>query len=449
MSYISEYNKKLVSAGEAAKVVQSGDWVEYGAFTAQPSDLDRALAGRREELVDVKIRATARVIPAPPAIVMADQTKEKFTYNSGHFSIVDRKLHDYGLCYYVPILYREVPDYYCLYRTDVVMITVTTMDEHGYFNFGLHNSHTMAAIENAKTIIVEVNKNYPRVLGGKEECVHISQVDYIVESVENQPPTPLPEIHASEVDLIIAEMILNEIEDGSCIQLGIGAMPNTLGKLIAQSDLKDLGGHSEMLCEAYLHMYEAGKMNGKRKNIDKGKIVFTFALGSPRLYEFLHNNPAVASHPVNYTNNPGIISQNDRVISINNAVEVDLFGQVCSESSGTRQISGTGGQVDFIEGAYYSKGGKSFICLSSTYTDKNGDTQSRIKPLLTPGAIVTATRSTVMYVVTEYGMVNLKGKSTWERAEALISLAHPDFREELIKEAEKMKIWRRCNKRCG
>ncbi|RKO67583.1 acetyl-CoA hydrolase/transferase family protein [Desulfofundulus salinus] len=448
MSYWEEYKRKLVSADEAVKVIKSGDWVEYGQFAGQVVDLDAALARRKKELYDVKIRAVTRAAGVPK-VVQVDPYREHFIYNNWHFSAIDRKLHDQELCYYIPMLFREMPTYYRKYaHVDVCMLAVTPMDEHGFFNFGLNNSSTMAAIERAKVVIVEVNKNMPRCPGGNQECIHISRVDYIVES-SNWPVPELAQPKITEVDEKIAMQIVENIEDGSCIQLGIGGMPNAVGKLIAGSDLKDLGIHTEMMVDAMMDMYLTGKVTGRRKNIDKYKMVFTFAMGSKKLYEFLHNNPAVASYPVDYTNSPQVIAQNDKVVSINNAVEIDLYGQVCSESAGIRHISGTGGQVDFVEGAFLSRGGKAFICISSTYRDKNGQLRSRIVPTLTPGSIVTTSRATAMYVVTEYGMVNLKGKATWERAEALISIAHPMFRDELVKEAERLKIWTRTNKLAG
>jgi acyl-CoA hydrolase len=295
-------------------------------------------------------------------------------------------------------------------------------------------------IENADIVIVEVNENIPVCLGGASEFINISEVDYVVES-ENARLLTLPEPNITEIDKKIAKIIVEQIQNGSCIQLGIGGMPNAVGKLIAQSDLKDLGAHTEMFADAYLDMYKAGKLTNINKAKDKGKSVYTFALGSQELYDFLHLNPECASYAVDYTNNLAAISANEKMISINNAIEVDLYGQVSSESSGFRHITGTGGQFDFHYGAYHSKGGKAFICLTSTVTDKNGNVKSRINPIFSPGTITTLPRTITHYIVTEYGMVNLKGKSTWERAEALISIAHPDFREELIKEAEKMKIW--------
>jgi acyl-CoA hydrolase len=282
-------------------------------------------------------------------------------------------------------------------------------------------------------------------LGGNRESIHISEVDYIVEG-DNRPLIELPELPVSDIDEKIAAIVLDEIEDGACLQLGIGAMPNAVGAMIAKSDIKDLGVHTEMLVDSFVDMYEAGRITGRRKQLDKCKIVYTFALGTNKLYNFLDRNPACAIFPVDYTNDPYIIGQNEKVIGINNAIEVDLYGQVASESSGIRHISGTGGQLDFIIGAYYSKGGKGLICLTSTFTDKDGSLKSRITPVLTPGTIVTVPRSINFYVVTEYGIAMLKGKSTWQRAEALINIAHPDLRDELIKEADRMNIWVRSNK---
>ena len=214
-----------------------------------------------------------------------------------------------------------------------------------------------------------------------------------------------------------------------------------LFRSIAESDLKDLGIHTEMMCDSVVDLYNAGKVTGKRKSVDRGKIVYTFAMGTKKLYDFLDRNPTCSSYPVDITNDPRIISFNSKVIAINNAIEVDLYGQVCSESTGTNQKTGTGGQLDFIFGAFQSKGGKGIISLSSTYKDKDGKLHSRIVPTVGPGSIVTVPRSIVQYVTTEYGMIQLKGKSTWERAEALISIAHPDFREALISQAQQMKIW--------
>lgn len=439
---MEEYQKKLTTPEQAVSIVKSGDWVDYGSFTGQPVALDKALAARKDELEDVKIRAVTAV--RMPEVVKVDPEARHFIYNNWHFSGLDRKLHDQGSCWYIPMLYNELPGYYRRFlEVDVAMIPVTPMDEKGYFNFGPQVSHAKALCEKAKKIILEVNPQIPRCLGGQEESIHISEVDLIIEA-----DWKLPQIVSAtptETDNKIAGFIMPEMVDGSCIQLGIGGMPNAMGRIIAQSDLKDLGIHTEMMTESVVDMVEAGRVNGARKNIDKYKVVYTFSMGTQKTYDFLHNNPRCAVYPVNYVNNPFTIAQLDNFVAINNCVEIDLFGQVCSESSGTRNISGTGGQVDFTLGAYHSRGGKSFICMESTY-QKKGEMYTRIKPILTPGAIVTTHRAMVNYVVTEFGIVNLKGKSTWERAEALISIAHPQFRDELVKEAKQMGIWKPSNK---
>ena len=223
-------------------------------------------------------------------------------------------------------------------------------------------------------------------------------------------------------------------------------MPNAVGSLIAKSDLKDLGVHTEMYVDSFVDISAAGKINGSKKNIDYGRQTYAFAAGTQKLYDFLDDNQECMTAPVEYTNDVRVVSSIDNFISINNAVDMDLFGQVNSESAGIRHISGAGGQLDFVLGAYLSRGGKSFICCSSTYKTRSGETKSRILPSLTQGSVVTDTRTNVQYLVTEYGKVDLKGLSTWQRSEAIISIAHPDFREDLIRAAEKMRIWRRSNK---
>jgi butyryl-CoA:acetate CoA-transferase len=326
------------------------------------------------------------------------------------------------------------------------MMQVSPMDEHGYFSFGPSASHMAAVCERAEVIIVEVNQNMPRCLGGFQEGIHISQVTNVVEG-DNPPIAELGSGAATPVDEAVAKLIVEEIPNGACLQLGIGGMPNAVGSLIAQSDLKDLGVHTEMYVDAFVDIAKAGKITGAKKSIDKGRQVYAFGAGTKKLYDYLNNNPTCMSAPVDYTNDVRTISALDNFVSINNAVDIDLYGQVNAESAGIKPISGAGGQLDFVLGAYLSKGGKSFICMSSTFKGKDGQLRSRIKPTLDNGSIVTDTRSNTMYVVTEYGMVNLKGLSSWERAEALISIAHPDFRDELIAAAQQQHIWKRSNKR--
>jgi butyryl-CoA:acetate CoA-transferase len=443
MDYKQEYARKLTTADEAVKVVKSGDWVEYGAFAGQVIELDKALARRKDELLDVKVRGTSRM--SMPEIVKADPTAKHFAYNSTHLGAIERALGDEGLCWHLPVLYHEQPGYYRKHiRTNVVFLTVRPMDNCGYFNFGPQVSHAMALCETADTIVLEVNPKLPKCLGGFEEAIHVSRVDIITEADWDLPQ--LPPIVPSETDQRIARLIMDRLRDGDCLQLGIGGMPNAIGAMIAQSDLKDLGIHTEMFVDSFVDMIEAGRVTGARKNIDKYKVVCTFALGGRKTYDFIDDNPQVAFYPVNYTNDPFVVARNDNVVAVNNCVEVDILGQVCSESFGTRQISGTGGQLDFTYGAYRSKGGRAFICMSSAHTKKGGMV-SRIKPTLTPGAVVTVPRTMVHYLVTENGVVDLKGRTLWERAEAIISIAHPDFREELIRGAEEIGVWRGSNKR--
>lgn len=442
--YKEEYQQKLVSAEKAVSVVKSGDIVDYGFFCGKPVVCDQALA-KRTELKDVQVYCAVTVPPVPEVA----KVKSSFIYNDWQFSKVSRILQSYGLCNYVPILYHDACKLYREHiapHRNVAIAQVTPMDKFGYFNLGPQNSETLANIEVADIVIVEVNKNQPYCLGGAEESVHISLVDYIVEAPEDQKLPDLPGIKPTEIDTAIANHLMEHVYDGCCIQLGIGGMPGAVGTAIADSDLKNLGGHTEMFVDAYVDMIEAGRMNGMAKNFDRGRVAYTFAIGSQRMYDFMDNNPACASYPVNYTNDPRVIAGLDNFISIVNAVEVDLYSQVNAESNDTAQISGNGGMWDFVMGAQWSKNGKSFICLSSTFNDKDGNLKSRIVPTFAPSSITTVCRQMVDYIVTEYGAVRLRAKPTWWRAEELISIAHPDFRDELIKEAQRMNIWTKTNK---
>lgn len=447
MDFKTLYTQKQTTAEEAVKVVRSGDWVDYGWCVGTPVALDQAMAKRLPELTDVNFRGG--ILMWTPEIFQIDNPAEHMTWNSWHMGGIERKAIAQGFSYYASIRYSELPRYYrdIPNPSRVAMFQVAPMDEHGFFNFGPSASHMAACCERAEVIIVEVNQNMPRCLGGFENGIHISQVDMIVEGDNPAIAAMGAAAPATDVDQAVAKYIVNEIPDGACLQLGIGGMPNAVGSLIAESDLKDLGVHTEMYVDAFVDIAKAGKITGVKKAIDKGRQVYAFGAGTQKLYDYINDNPECMSAPVNYTNDIRSISALDNFMSINNAVDIDLYGQINAESAGTKQISGAGGQLDFVLGAYLSNGGKSFICMSSTFTSKDGTVNSRIRPTLANGSIVTDTRANVHYFVTEYGIVNLKGLSAWERAEAIISVAHPDFRDELIADAEKMKIWKQSNKR--
>jgi acyl-CoA hydrolase len=423
---------KRIRPEEAAALVRPGDWVDYGGNVSQPALFDRALAARAAELRDVKIRTCLTL--RPHAVIEADPAGERFELYSWHFSAYDRKLHDAGRTHYIPMNFGEAPDYYRRFidPPDVVCLKACPMDEHGYFNFSASVTYAKALTERAKVLIVETSPQLPYVYGG-ETSVHARDVDFVIEG----PDEPIPELtnpEPSEVDRKVASLIAAEVEDGACLQIGIGGMPNAVCSMLRDTGLRDLGIHTEMMVDGMIDLIEAGIVTGARKSLNRFESVFTFALGSRRLYDFIHKNPRVTSHAVDYTNLPSQIMKNERVVAINNTTQIDLQGQAASESDGHRHLTGTGGQLQFMRGAYASPGGKSFLCLSSVY-ERKGVRRSRIVPTLTPGNIVTTPRTDVMYVVTEYGMVNLKGKSVPERAAALIGIAHPDFRDELAREA--------------
>lgn len=423
---------RRITPAQAAGLVQSGMWIDYGAVLCQPDEFDRALAARRDELLNVKIRTCLST--RPRAVLEDDPEGNHFYALSLHFSGYDRRQHDSGRMGYLPVNLGEIPDYYRRFiePVDVLILRTCRMDANGYFNFSAANLWHRAAIERARCVIVEVTDGLPH-CPGVDNAVHVSEVDFIIEG-DNLPAPVLPNPPASEVDRAVGRLIAARIEDGSCLQIGIGGMPNAVCTELLNSPAKDLGVHTEMMTDGIVDLYKAGRINGARKQTHAGKLTYTFALGSADLYATLHQNTDFLCLPVDHTNLPANIMANDRVVSINNTTQIDLQGQAASESDGLRHISGTGGQLQFVRGAYASQGGVSFICLSSTY-ERRGERKSRINLHLTHGNIVTTPRTDVMYVVTEYGIVNLKGKSVPERAQALISIAHPDFREDLERQA--------------
>jgi acyl-CoA hydrolase len=423
---------RRITAAEAAALVKSGDWVDYGAALAQPDAFDRALAARKEELRDVKIRACLSL--RPRAVLESDPRREHFQWYSWHFSGYDRMKHDGGLCHYIPCNLGEIPDYYRRFidPPDVAVFKTCAADAGGFFNLSAAGMWHRAVASRAKAVIVEVSAGQPY-LYGAENGLHASEVDYIIDGDAGEPPA-LPNPPPCDSDRAVARLIAEQIDDGACLQVGIGGMPNAVCTLLLESGVRNLGVHTEMMTEGLHDLYRRGFITGTAKALDPGRIVFSFALGSQALYRGLNRNPDFLCCPVEYTNLPHMIMRNERVVAINNTTEMDLQGQASSESSGHRQISGTGGQLQFVRGAYASKGGKSFICLSSTY-ERRGVRKSRIVLNLTPGSAVTTPRTDMMYVVTEFGIVNLKGKSVPERARAMISLAHPDFRDDLERAA--------------
>ena len=445
MDIYCEYQKKLVSADEAVKIVKNGDWVDYSQTCSFPEALDEALAKRRDELTDVKIRNAISMKPIQ--VVEQDPTNEAFTYNVWHCSALDRKYIDKGMAYFSPMLFRNCGSYYArgYAPVNVAMISVSPMDKHGYFSYGLTNCCMQEMLDAADHIIVEVNEQMPFIYGMEGDHIHISEVDYVVEG--HRSICSVPSGSPSTIDRAIAGYIFPKLRDGITLQIGIGGMPNALGSMIAESDLSDLGMHTELMSDSYLKLYQAGKITNKKKTINKGKGVFSICNGSLELYEFLDHNVDILSAPMRYVNDPYVLKSLDNFVSINGCIAVDLYGQVSSESAGTRQISGTGGQLDFVTGAYDAPHGQSFLAMPSARLDKSGNLHSNILPKFTSGDIITTPRTQAQSIVTEYGIAELTGKTTWARAEALINIAHPDLRSDLIAAAEEQKIWRKSNKR--
>ncbi|WP_164155822.1 acetyl-CoA hydrolase/transferase family protein [Sandarakinorhabdus rubra] len=427
---------RTITAAEAAGLVRSGMWLDYGGVISQPDLFDVALGARITELADIKIRNTLSM--RPRAVMEADPEGRHVHMVSLHMSGYDRGLHAQGRCSYTPLNLGEISDYYRRFLDPVDILIVKARPlEDGWFNLGPSNLWMRAVIERARLVIIETCASLPHVYG-EGSAIHESEVDYVIEG-DHAPLPELPNAGATAVDEAVARLIIGEIEDGACLQIGIGGMPNAVCSLLAHSGIRDLGVHTEMLTDGIADLYRAGLVTGAHKRLDPGKAVFTFAAGTKPLYDTIDRNQDLLCLPVEYTNSPHIVMQNPRATAINSTTQIDLTGQAASESDGNRHLTGTGGQAQFVRGAYAAERGKSFICLPSTY-DKRGERRSRIVFNLTPGNIVTTTRADMMYVVTEYGIVNLKGKSAPERARALIQLAHPDFREGLERQAHEARL---------
>lgn len=421
------YRQKLVPVKEAAvNFFKSGDYCAAPIGVGEPPAILEALVDR-EDLTDIKV---SQMIAMQKLRYLNPEMSHRFRHISWFTAAASRAAVQEGRADYVPCFYHEIPMLHLDYwNHDVFFATVSRMDRHGWFSFGAAVSEAHAMAAKSKKIVLEVNKYMPRTLGNS--MIHISQVDALVENHTPLPELPSPPL--TETDMIIGESIAEMVADGSVIQLGIGGIPNATAKALCRK--KDLGIHTEMFVDGMVEMIEAGAVTNRKKNIHRDKSIATFALGSQKLYDYIDDNLGVEFHPCSYANNPTVVSQLDNFVSINACVEVDLIGQVCSESIGTKHFSGTGGQVDFIRGASKSKGGKAFI---TTYSTARKGTISKIVPTLTPGAVVTTSKNDVDMVVTEFGIAKLKGKTASERAREMIAIAHPDFREDLTKAAQKM-----------
>ncbi|MBI4284292.1 MAG: butyryl-CoA:acetate CoA-transferase [Chloroflexi bacterium] len=435
--YRDEYRRKLISAEEAAGLVRPGMWLDYGYACGFPLLIDEALARRAKDLANVKMRVFRSL--GEPQVLKADPRQEHFIYSSWQVSPTELKYHDDGACAFIPANLGEAPRLYREHlkdEVDIAFLTVTPMNEQGYFNFGASTSYEKAVCDVAKKVVVEVNESQPWVCGGYDEGIHISQVTNIVENDKHQI-VEAPVAPSTEADEAIGGHIAGLIEDGATIELGIGGIPNSVGKLLVKSGLKDLGIHTGVFVDSMVDLMESGVVTNRRKEVVPGKSVLGSAIGSRRLYDFINRNTAVAGYPFDFTHNLGILAQMKSFMAINSALKVDLKGQVCAESIGLRQISGTGGQLEWTRGAYLSPGGKAFICLHATRRNREGKLLSNILPVLESGDTVTVPATDTGYVVTEFGAVDLKGRTTWQRARLLISIAHPDFRSELEEAARR------------
>ena len=440
-----QYQDKLITADQAAAKIENNFRVHFGTGLGSVVDIDEALSKRANELKGVTIITNVAIRREAFKTYQATSSNENVRFHSSHFTGADRAMSKTGRQWYIPMLFRELPSYWDQNdnQFDMACFQVTPMDEHGNFNIGPQVAEMLGIIKASKQIIVEVNENMP-FANGETAILNISDVDFIVEG-SNSIPAEIPAKAPNEVETQIAHHVVNLMTDHCTLQLGIGALPCCIGSMLAESDFKDISCHTEMLVDSYVDLFNAGKLSAGKGPDDK-KAVYAFAGGTKKLYDFINNNPLCYIAPVDYVNDIHVIRSIDNFYSVNSCIQLDLYGQVCSESAGYQHVSGTGGQLDFVMGAYLSKGGKSFICTPSTRQLKSGELETLIKPGLTPGSIVTTPRMSTHYIVTEYGAANLKGKSTWERAEKLINIAHPDFRDELIKDAEKMGIWTKTSK---
>lgn len=432
-----DISMKKITASEAVKKVKSGMMIVTGLGCAEGRDFLSQLHTVADEVSGVTV---TNCLPMSDPDFMKKEYKNSFYVDGWFYSPALRKAHQNGNISFIPNhLHLAGIKRLAHVHTDIYVGACSMPDKHGYVSLSLSNTYEKRVIEEADLVILEINPNMPYTYGDLE--LHLDEVDYVIES--NYFPAELPDTEPNEKDIAIGNNIASQINDGDCLQLGIGGIPNAVAS--ALKNKKDLGVHTEMLTTGLMKLAKLGVVTNKRKTLHKGKMVCTFAMGSKELYEFIDHNPGVAVLDGAYTNDPHVIGLNDNMVSINTTLEIDLTGQCCSESIGSTQFSGTGGQVDTAVGAQNAKNGRSFIALYSTAMVKNpvtGEREeiSKIVPQLKQGAVVTLSRNDVNYVVTEYGMVNLKGTNVRERVKLLISIAHPKFRDELLEQAKVLGI---------
>ena len=421
MSWLDQYKTKVVSLAEAVSVVKSNDRIFISGNAATPTLLTGGIAQRKNDLRNVEVNHILMLGDDP---LSKPGMEQHFRHNSLFVGAADREAITEGRSDYVPVHLSEIPSLFTdrIIPLDIAFVHLSPPDEHGFMSFGVECAASKAAAESATIVVAQVNDCMPRTLG--DAFIHFSKVHKVVECSE--PLITLKEGGSSELEQKIAAHIAGLVEDGSTLQLGIGGIPDAVLSLL--DGKKDLGIHTEMVSDGVVKAIDRGIITNQKKTLHAGKVIATFVLGSEKLYQYVHNNPLFELHPCSYTNNPFVIAQNVKMAAINSAIEVDITGQVCSDSIGSRIYSGFGGQVDFIRGAGYSKGGKPIIALPATA--KNGE-MSRIVTQLKPGAGVVTTRADVHYVVTEFGVASLHGKNLRQRAEALIAIAHPKFHQEL------------------
>jgi 4-hydroxybutyrate CoA-transferase len=431
------YQSKLTTAEGVAKTIKDNDKIMCGSGSCTPDAFLGALFDRVEELNNVVFGGLIILGPTYKILGNAEMSRH-ILFDNMYASPLDRQALADGICVHSPFHFSDVTRQATEFGGYRKIVTqCSPMDKNGYLSAGVSGNFLDAA-NNVDELIMEVNEHQPRIHG--RNFYHISQVKAVIEN--HHPLFDLPPEPVGEIDKQIAENIVSYIEDGSAIQLGIGALPNAVGECLVEHDKHDLGCYTEMIPDAIMSLFEAGVINNSKKNYYPFQMNAFFSAGSNALYQWLNENPMICFMPISVNNNPFNVAQNDKMIAINSTLEMDITGQCCSEAFGPKQYSATGGQVDFSKGAWMSKGGKAFIALHSTAKSKEtGEIVSKIVPMLKPGSPVTMTRTDMMYVATEYGVVNMKGKTTRERAQLLVSVCHPDFRGELRQYAKDVKYF--------